>query len=36
MDGKIGQISKVELKQIWKHEALEFTPWLANNISLLG
>jgi len=31
-----GQIHKVPLREIWKHEAQDFTPWLAENISVLG
>lgn len=33
----LGKISYIEdLRTIWKHEEKEFTPWLADNISLLG
>lgn len=34
----LGKLEKVELRKIWKHEASEFTPWLAqeDNIRLLG
>ncbi len=37
-DKKLGMLEKVELRQIWKNEAGNFTPWLAEeeNISLLG
>lgn len=31
-----GTIIKVPLRDIWKHEALDFTPWLARNINVLG
>ncbi len=27
---------RVPVKQVWKHEAYEFTPWLADNLHLLG
>lgn len=36
MEIKLGQLSEVELKRVWNHEALDFTPWMAANISLLG
>jgi len=33
----LGKISYVDdLRTVWKHEEKEFTPWLAENISLLG
>jgi len=31
-----GQIHQVPLREIWKHEAQDFTPWLAENINVLG
>ncbi len=33
---KLGTIKKVNLRNIWKDEAMDFTPWLAKNIDLLG
>jgi len=35
---KIGRIKEVPLRELWKHEALNFTPWLAQpeNLELLG
>ncbi len=35
---KLGKIKKVPLREIWKHEALDFTNWLAeeNNLGLLS
>ena len=27
---------QVDVRKMWKHEALDFTPWLANNLHLLG
>jgi RecB family endonuclease NucS len=34
---KLGKICYVDdLRTVWKHEEKEFTPWLAENISLLG
>ncbi len=31
-----GKIQKVDPRNIWKHEAHNFTPWLAENIAELG
>ena len=35
---KLSRLSKISLRQIWQHEALDFTQWLAKdeNLSLLG
>jgi hypothetical protein len=33
---EVGRLQKVPLFEVWKHEALEFTPWLAQNIEVLG
>lgn len=34
----LGKLEKVNIRKIWEHEALSFTPWLAHpdNLSLLG
>jgi hypothetical protein len=32
----LGNLRRVELRQAWENEALHFTPWLAENLSLLG
>ena len=32
----IGKIKKVPLRDIWKHEANNFTKWLQNNIDVLS
>ena len=32
--GKIKEIK--DLREAWPNEALDFTPWLAKNISILG
>jgi len=31
-----GEINKVSLREVWPHEASDFTPWLADNIGELG
>lgn len=38
MNGKLGEIRRVELRSMWPDEAADFTPWLAReeNIVLLG
>lgn len=35
---KLGKLEKVDLRNVWKHEALDFTNWLAEseNLSLLS
>ena len=32
----IGKIEKVSITSVWPHEANDFTPWLAENLMLLG
>ena len=34
--GKLATIDKVDLRKIWPNEATDFTPWLEENISVLG
>ncbi|HOO45694.1 MAG TPA: DUF4268 domain-containing protein [Deltaproteobacteria bacterium] len=36
--GKLGKLEKVDLREYWKHEALDFTKWLSEteNIELLA
>jgi len=36
MKHSIGKIQKVDLREIWKHEATDFTRWLADNIDYLN
>lgn len=32
----IGKIERVNLRDVWKHEALDFTTWLENNIDTIN
>lgn len=32
----IGKLHRVNLREVWKHEALDFTTWLENNIEVLS
>ena len=32
----IGKIARVPLREVWKHEALDFTRWLEENIDVLN
>lgn len=32
----IGRIERVPLREVWKHEAYDFTQWLQNNIEVLN
>jgi hypothetical protein len=32
----IGKIEKVTLREIWKHEAIDFTTWLQENLDVLN
>jgi len=31
-----GELTKVSLQEVWKHEAIDFTPWLESNAEVLG
>ena len=32
----IGKIQRVPLREVWKHEALDFTRWLQENLDVLN
>jgi hypothetical protein len=32
----IGKINRVPLREVWKHEAADFTPWLESNFEVLN
>lgn len=36
MSTEIGRLVRVELREVWKHEAHNFTQWLEHNIDLLS
>ena len=36
MSSNIGRLQRVPLREVWKHEALDFTQWLENNIDVLN
>lgn len=33
---QLGKIEKVDLREVWKNEATDFTPWLENNLPALN
>lgn len=33
---ELGKLQRVDLRNVWKHEAINFTPWLVGHIDLLG
>jgi len=35
-DAKFGVLKHLDLRTLWPHEALEFTPWLARNLDVLS
>ena len=36
VSGSEGRIKQVDVREIWADEAADFTPWLAQNLNLLG
>ena len=35
-DAQLGELSDVPVRDVWKHEALNFTPWLSENLDRLS
>jgi hypothetical protein len=33
---ELGKLLRVDLRDVWKHEAIDFTPWLVEHIDLIG
>src|SRR5690348_11386595 len=33
---KVAKLERVDLRQVWKHEAYDFTRWLEENIDVLN
>ena len=33
---ELGNVQQVRLREIWRDESNHFTPWLFNNLPLLG
>lgn len=33
---QIGKLERVDLREVWKHEALDFTQWLQENVNVLN
>ena len=33
---ELGRIEKIDLREVWRNEAADFTPWLADDVSKLG
>jgi len=36
MDSHVGKLTRVSLREVWKHEAYDFTQWLQDNIDVLS
>jgi hypothetical protein len=33
---ELGKLQRVELRNVWRHEAIDFTPWLMEHIDMVG
>jgi len=33
---ELGKLQRVELRNVWRHEAIDFTPWLIEHIDMVG
>jgi hypothetical protein len=33
---KLGELKRIDAREVWNHEALHFTPWLKQNLDLLA
>ena len=36
MDSSVGRLTKIDPRSVWRNEAFDFTPWLADNLAVLG
>jgi hypothetical protein len=36
MNPELGRLTSVDPREVWKHEAYDFTPWLLANADALG
>lgn len=36
LHGHVGKIKKVSLREVWKHEAADFTSWLRDNVDVIN
>jgi hypothetical protein len=36
MDSRVGKLTRVSLREVWKRKAYDFTQWLQENIDVLS
>ena len=36
MKNVLSKLTKLDLREVWKHEALDFTNWVAENLGALS